>query len=106
MKAVRMSTAKVKVLEALLASPGEPQYGYGIMRATGVKSGALYPILDQLERAGWVKARWEDITEETHGRPPRRWYELTGAGRAAAPRAIDEFSIRRGRPSMALGGFA
>lgn len=38
----RMSLTKVKVLGDLEETRCEPQYGYGFMRATGVKSGKEY----------------------------------------------------------------
>jgi PadR family transcriptional regulator, regulatory protein PadR len=89
---VRMSLPKTKVLMVLLDAPAEPRYGYELMRATGVKSGTLYPILEQLERAGWLEARWEDLNEDRSGRPPRRWYRLTGLGQAAAREGIEQFA--------------
>ncbi|MGN6588599.1 MAG: PadR family transcriptional regulator [Solirubrobacterales bacterium] len=90
-----MSDAKAKVLERLLQEPEEPHYGYELMRSTGVKSGSLYPILEQLEGAGWLSSRWEAIHEAQAGRPPRRWYRLTGEGRRAAPDAVDRFARSR-----------
>jgi PadR family transcriptional regulator, regulatory protein PadR len=92
-----MSMAKVKVLEELLRNPDQPHYGYGLMRATGVKSGSLYPILDQFDASRWLVAKWELIDEQAAGRPPRRWYRLTDIGKAAAPAAIDAHRRRCGR---------
>lgn len=97
-KSLRMTAAKVAILEELLRRPEEPHYGYEIMRATGVKSGSLYPILEQIEAAGWVTSRWEVIDEARVGRPPRRWYRLTAEGRCAALSALDEFARNRARP--------
>lgn len=99
--AVRMSLAKVRVLGALLEAPCEPHYGYELMRATGVKSGSLYPILDQLEQAGWIEARWEDVNTDRAGRPPRRWYRLTGLGQASASPAISEYMAGVRLPHLA-----
>jgi DNA-binding PadR family transcriptional regulator len=90
-----MSSAKVKVLESLLHEPEEPHYGYELMRATGVKSGSLYPILEQFERVGWLASRWEAIDERQVGRPPRRWYRLTVDGRRAAPAALEDFARKQ-----------
>lgn len=88
---IRMSLPKVKILGSLLETPTDPHYGYELMRATRVKSGSLYPILGQLEQAGWVEAFWEDANREREGRPPRRWYRLTGLGRVSAPTAISGY---------------
>jgi DNA-binding PadR family transcriptional regulator len=111
---IRMSLAKYKVLRELLRAPADSHYGYALMRDTGVKSGSLYPILEQLERVGWLEARWEQVNEQTHGRPPRRWYRLTGKGEKAARAATTEYAAslptrssaprRRPRPALEPGG--
>ncbi len=96
-----MSLAKVKVLSALLEAPCELHYGYELMRTTSVKSGSLYPILEQLEKAGWVEASWEDANTDQEGRPPRRWYRLTGLGEASARSAISEYMAGVRLPGLA-----
>jgi DNA-binding PadR family transcriptional regulator len=90
-----MSAAKAKVLEFFLRDPDEPRYGYEVMRETGVKSGSMYPIFEQLERLGWLTSSWEPIDEQQEGRPPRRWYRLTADGKTAAPVALEEFGHRK-----------
>ena len=88
---IRMSVPKVRVLDAMLGDPTRPHYWYELMRSTGVKSGSLYPILEQLERANWVEGTWEQFNNAQPGRPPRRCYRLTGLGQQAAPPAIAEY---------------
>jgi len=63
-------------------------YGFEIMRAAHLPSGTVYPLLRRLEASGLVESRWEDA-EEAHaeGRPPRRYYEATGDGRASLSEA-------------------
>lgn len=64
----------------------EPRHGWGIMErieqvSRGVFSlnqGSLYPALERLQRAGWVKSEWR-ITE--NGRRAR-YYAITRAGAA------------------------
>jgi PadR family transcriptional regulator PadR len=59
-------------------------YGFDIMDMTGLPSGTVYPALSKLEQSGFVKSRWEDPrVARREKRPPRRAYELTGAGREA-----------------------
>ncbi|MBY8850782.1 PadR family transcriptional regulator [Saccharothrix sp. MB29] len=60
--------------------------------ATGRPSGSVYPLLDRLERAGWVTSTWDDDAERRG--PRRRVYVLTpdGARTPSRPRA------RRSRP--------
>ena len=41
--------------------------------------GTMYPLLARLRRSGWVTTSWQ---ESTTG-PPRRYYQLTTAGRDA-----------------------
>ncbi|MBF6618964.1 MAG: helix-turn-helix transcriptional regulator [Patulibacter sp.] len=90
-----MSRAKVSVLETLLRDPDAPHYGYALMRQTGVKSGSLYPILDQLEKCRWLVARWESPADVTEGLPPRRWYRLTDTGKRLARPAIESYLARQ-----------
>ena len=56
----------------------QPEYGYALMKATGLKSGTLYPILIRLTERGYLKAEWDTSTPT--GRPPRQHYELTPRG--------------------------
>jgi PadR family transcriptional regulator PadR len=79
--AVRMTANTVKVLAAFLERPRSDHYGYDLMRATGLKSGGLYPILERLHREGLVEREWEPPPGD--GRPPRRYYRLTAAGARA-----------------------
>lgn len=64
----------------------QPQYGYALMKQTGLKSGTLYPILMRLTDRGLLTASWED--SPSPGRPPRQCYQLTPEGRAYANDAL------------------
>src|SRR5260370_29876177 len=88
---MKLTKASAKVLMAFLANPRHDQYGFGLMKATGVKSGSLYPILDRFERRGWIEGYDEPMDERTKGRPPRRMYRLTGTGRPAGRQAVLDF---------------
>lgn len=72
------------VLAALLEAPDEEHFGLEIAATSGLKSGSLYPILSRLEDHGWLTSRWEDVDPSAVGRPPRRYYKLTGSGHAFA----------------------
>ncbi len=73
------------VLLGVLARATEPMYGYLIAKqlereGEGVLSGkqsALYPVLRNLEGAGWL----ESFVEPSVSGPPRRYYRITDAGR-------------------------
>ena len=67
-------------------------YGFDIMDATGLQSGTVYPILRRLEAAGMLRARWEAAgNARDEQRPPRRYYQITGAGSRSLRDALDRF---------------
>ncbi len=48
-------------------------YGYEIIKCSGIKSGALYPILKHLETVGVIESEVEDIDEVEAERPKRKY---------------------------------
>ncbi len=95
----RITAATIDVLSALDAG-FEPTWGLAIIKTSGRPAGSVYPILERLERAGWVSSRWEDDPSRTG--PRRRFYELTDEGAAAARVAIAAFSSRVSRPTSVI----
>ena len=93
----------------LLALSRGVRHGFDILDATGLESGTVYPILRRLEDAGCVRSQWEEVERARgDGRPPRRYYELTGAGAealraglAAYPEAASAFAPGGLRPRPA-----
>jgi PadR family transcriptional regulator, regulatory protein PadR len=79
------------VIGYLLERVGEDVYGLEIIRARGVKSGTLYPLLDRLEAAGVLESVWEDLNPTEEGRPRRRIYHLTGIGQTWASATLLEY---------------
>jgi PadR family transcriptional regulator, regulatory protein PadR len=75
---MRMTRTTRAVLETFLADPASDHYGYELLKATGIKGGSVYPILERLESEGWIVGSWKESTAE--GRPRRRCYRLTGIG--------------------------
>jgi DNA-binding PadR family transcriptional regulator len=70
------------------------RFGFDLMDATGLTSGTVYPALDRLEDLGFVKSAWEsDAVAHTDGRPARRYFEITKAGRAALARALERYPM-------------
>jgi len=68
----------------LLALSRGYRYGFEIMDACGLASGTVYPILRRLEEARLLTARWERVAEaREEQRPPRRYYQISAAGRQA-----------------------
>jgi len=77
---MRDTAATTRVILALYADIHVGRsYGYELMRRTKLMSGSLYPILARLQTTGLVEKEWEDLNEAV-GRPPRRYYKLTGTG--------------------------
>jgi DNA-binding PadR family transcriptional regulator len=89
---LRISTATLNVLDALLEHPAQWRHGYSVSQQTEIPSGTLYPILMRLEKLAWLETRWEQ--PDKAGRPPRHLYRLTGPGRALA---VEELHAARAR---------
>ncbi|MEA3054371.1 MAG: PadR family transcriptional regulator, regulatory protein PadR [Sphingomonadales bacterium] len=77
-----LSGQAVSLLAALAASGRDWRHGYDLARATGLRSGTLYPLLIRLEAQGQLEAQWQ--APAAPGRPPRHAYRLTAAGLALA----------------------
>lgn len=72
------------------------RHGFDMLDATGLPSGTVYPILRRLEREALVSAHWEEAAlAHAEQRPPRRYYELTAAGRVALETAIARYPVPR-----------
>jgi DNA-binding MarR family transcriptional regulator len=82
------------VLRALLTAPGREVYGLEVVRATGLPSGTVYPILSRLEGAGWLEKRTEDIDPRKAERPKRHYYKLTGQGIKEAREAMVRAAVQ------------
>jgi DNA-binding PadR family transcriptional regulator len=86
---VRVTYPTTLVMHALLEGY---HHGFDIMDATGLPSGTVYPILRRMEAEGYARSRWEkDGRARREQRPPRRYYELTAAGRSAARDAVSRY---------------
>ena len=76
----------------LLAVSRGVRYGFDIMDASGLPSGTVYPILRRLEDAGILRSKWEaESRSRDEQRPPRRYYQVTGAGARALNEALQRF---------------
>src|SRR5438045_2920422 len=76
----RTTDALVRVATTVMNDPDGRYYGYELSKASHVRSGALYPMLDRFLADGWVIDEWELPGEET-AKKPRRYYSLTDEGR-------------------------
>ena len=73
-----------RVLRVFLADLSAPRYGYDLMKATKLPSGTLYPMLARLQAEGLLTSEWEPQPDDASGRPPRKYYQLTGEGARVA----------------------
>jgi len=69
-----------RVLRVLLDDTSAQRYGYDLMKAARLPSGTLYPMLARLQAEGLVTSEWESQPQDASGRPPRKYYQLTGEG--------------------------
>lgn len=91
-----MTRQTLDILAVMSEDPLVERYGLEIAKATGLKSGTMYPSLARLEEAGILASRWEDVDARTVGRPRRRLYSLTAEGARIA-----SLELRRGASSRA-----
>lgn len=98
-----------RVLRVFLADVSARHYGYDLMKAAKLPSGTLYPMLARLQDQGLVMSEWEPQPADAGGRPPRRYYQLTGDGirvarlelaqAATAATAVRRTARRAARPA-------
>jgi DNA-binding PadR family transcriptional regulator len=69
-----------RVLRVMMSDPAAQHYGYDLMKAAKLPSGTLYPMLARLQQEGMVDSEWEVQRQDAGGRPPRKYYRLTGEG--------------------------
>jgi PadR family transcriptional regulator PadR len=90
MKTVRATLAVARVLRVFLDDLTTPQYGYGLMEATGYDSGKVYQIIARLKTAGWLERLNDPEAVPASGGPPRITYKLREDAVAMARRLVTE----------------
>ncbi len=92
-----------RVLRVFLADTSAHHHGYDLMKAARLPSGTLYPMLARLESEGLVSSQWEPWTDEAGGRPPRKYYLLTGEGARVARLELAQATAAAPRPGRRGG---
>ncbi len=77
---MKLTGSLERVLRVMITGPAAPHYGYDLMKAAKLASGTLYPMLARLQQEGLVDSEWETQRQDAGGRPPRKYYRLTGEG--------------------------
>ncbi|TCP31851.1 PadR family transcriptional regulator [Sphingomonas sp. BK235] len=88
-----------RVLDALAAQHGAWRHGYDLLKATGLSSGTLYPLLMRMSDKGLLEAEWREPAQP--GRPPRHAYRLSAAGAALARELAGRDAPRSGAAALA-----
>lgn len=89
------------VLRTFLSAPTRPLCGVDIIRATGLRSGTIYPLLLRFEHHGLVASAWEEAEPRDLGRPGRRLYSISPRGAILARDALAELAPPPMGPSWA-----
>jgi PadR family transcriptional regulator PadR len=79
---MRKTYSLVQLAIAVMSDPSGKHWGYQLSKESGVRSGVMYPLLSRMLDEGWLEDGWEDADPSKKKRPPRRYYTLTGKGRA------------------------
>ena len=71
----------------------QASYGFALMqhfKTAGVdlNEGTLYPLLNRMQKNGWLSSKWETPTNGGH---PRRFYQLSETGEGLLPMMIGAF---------------
>jgi PadR family transcriptional regulator len=95
---IGLSYGSAAILHAIASGR---QFGFDVMNATGLTSGTVYPALDRLESAGYLRSKWEaDAVARAEGRPARRYFTLTAPGAAALRAALEKYKALRPLPGF------
>jgi DNA-binding PadR family transcriptional regulator len=97
----RLTHPTALVLEFLLEchkAEDVSTWGFEVSKATGLKGGTVYPLLNKLLADGWVEAEWDESAESG---PRRRMYKLTSSGAAAAAELLVRRRATRGEVTWA-----
>ena len=88
----RVTLPTLQILAAFMSDlKRDDWYGRALSGRTGLGSGTVLQCLYRLENWGWLESRWEDKDVATRdGRPPRRFYRLTGVGQREANALLAE----------------
>jgi len=89
----KFSIQTEQVFAAMMDAPADETYGFELVKATGLPSGSVYPILRRLEDRGWLTAREEVIDPDARRPRHRIYYRLTGEGRCVAREAIRDHAV-------------
>jgi len=100
---MRKTRSLIQVAAVLLAEPDSRHWGYDLIKRSGERSAVVYPMLTKMLNEGWLVDGWEDSTAINEKRPPRRYYELTDAGKQELGAALRSARDDRRFSALNLG---
>lgn len=89
----------LQVYAALLRGHAGKNYALELSKEAKVSVGTIYAVMARLEGAGLVTSQIEEDTASLLGRPPRRYYMLTGRGQGVARQELEAAG-----QSLSIGG--
>lgn len=109
-------------LVLLAALREQPLYGYALAKRLAADSegvirlspGVLYPLMRSMEKAGLVRAAWEEVKGERRQNDPdadelagrkRKWYHLTPKGRRRLEQRVEAHRAHQKMIERLLGNF-
>jgi PadR family transcriptional regulator, regulatory protein PadR len=81
---------ELRFLSVFLNNDSLALYGYALAERLGVSYGSVLPLLKRFEKLEVLTCTWEAIDPKTEGRPRRKFYTLTAAGKVQAQKLIEE----------------
>ncbi|GGM21922.1 PadR family transcriptional regulator [Deinococcus aerophilus] len=99
MEDLRITTNLLRVFRVLLDDLDAQHYALDLSKSAKVNVGTIYALVARLQRAGLLRSDLEDVDPVVAGRPPRRYYRLTGEGIRYA-----EQTLREHRADIGLSG--
>jgi PadR family transcriptional regulator PadR len=100
----RISDQTAAVLRLFLDHATDDLFGLQIIKAAGIPSGSLYPILHRLEDRKILRAQWEPMeVAVAEMRRPRRIYRLDPASAADAADLLSAWEHQGRRVSKTAG---
>lgn len=88
----RLSYAGLRILRLFMGDPSAEVTGAQIMKASGLPSGTVYPLLLRFERVGFLQSHWESGDPSQLGHPRRRYYRISRDGLVIAQKALQELN--------------
>lgn len=98
---LRITINLLRVLRVLLDNLDAQHYALDLSKSARVNVGSIYALVARLQRAGLLRSDLEEIDPVVAGRPPRRYYRLTGEGIRYAEQVLRDHRADLGLPGGA-----